>query len=165
MRQRSKKEGGNLVVDSHPVTIETFGFRVTPFAKAQLHDLAPDVIVCLYADGQTLSDRIKQILPVARCRRQVSWTGMSPFNAKWPRCMRSRREQSCTFWTQGNQVRKYCRISSKFPSCCIQTATDKPGSKSNRSRVTGTVRAGWDWPRRRDTRHSSPSNHRGPRLR
>ncbi|KSH37691.1 ATP-binding protein [Pseudomonas shirazica] len=54
-----KKEGGNLVVDSHPVTIETFGFRVTPFAKAQLHDLAPDVIVCLYADGQTLSDRIK----------------------------------------------------------------------------------------------------------
>ncbi|MDR7052901.1 adenylate kinase [Pseudomonas koreensis] len=54
-----KKDGGTLIIDSHPVTIETFGFRVTPFSKAQLHDLAPNVIVCLYADPRTLSDRIK----------------------------------------------------------------------------------------------------------
>jgi adenylate kinase len=59
MAARFKHKEGYLVIDSHAVTIESFGFRVTPFSKAMLHDLAPDVIVCLYADAQTLIDRIK----------------------------------------------------------------------------------------------------------
>lgn len=54
-----KESGGYLVIDSHPVTIETFGFRVTPFTKEMLQQLAPDVIVCLYADAETLTARIE----------------------------------------------------------------------------------------------------------
>lgn len=48
----------NLVVDSHPVTIEKYGFRVTPFSRDQLRRLAPDVIVCLYAEPDVIADRI-----------------------------------------------------------------------------------------------------------
>lgn len=47
-----------MVVDSHPVTIEKFGFRVTPFTKSQLYALAPDVIVCLYAKADSIIERI-----------------------------------------------------------------------------------------------------------
>lgn len=50
----------NLVIDSHPVTIEKFGFRVTPFTKDQIKQLAPDVIVCLYAKAEIISDRISE---------------------------------------------------------------------------------------------------------
>lgn len=50
----------NLVIDSHPVTIEKFGFRVTPFAKNQLKQLAPDVVVCLYAKAEIIADRISK---------------------------------------------------------------------------------------------------------
>jgi len=49
-----------VVVDSHPVTIEEFGFRVTPFTKKQLGGLAPDVIVCLYASPETIIERISK---------------------------------------------------------------------------------------------------------
>jgi len=55
---RFRQTDGYLVIDSHPVTIESFGFRVTPFSKALLQNLAPDVIVCLYADATTLASRI-----------------------------------------------------------------------------------------------------------
>lgn len=48
----------NMVIDSHPVTIEKFGFRVTPFAKDQLKKLAPNIIVCLYANAEIIADRI-----------------------------------------------------------------------------------------------------------
>ncbi len=54
-----KKHDGFLVIDSHSVTIENFGFRVTPFSKDMLNRLAPDIIVCLYADALTLESRIK----------------------------------------------------------------------------------------------------------
>lgn len=54
----SSRGSQNLVIDSHPVTIEKFGFRVTPFAKNQIKQLAPDVIVCLYAAADIIADRI-----------------------------------------------------------------------------------------------------------
>lgn len=57
--RRLKQTDDYLVIDSHPVTIESFGFRVTPFTKEMLQQLAPDVIVCLYADADTLALRIK----------------------------------------------------------------------------------------------------------
>lgn len=50
----------NLVIDSHPVTIEKFGFRVTPFSKNQFKQLSPDVIVCLYAKAEIIADRISK---------------------------------------------------------------------------------------------------------
>jgi len=49
-----------MVIDSHPVTIEEFGFRVTPFTKKQLIQLMPDIIICLYARADVLCDRIKK---------------------------------------------------------------------------------------------------------
>lgn len=50
----------NLVIDSHPVTIEKYGFRVTPFEKDQLKLLAPNVIVCLYAKAEIIVNRISK---------------------------------------------------------------------------------------------------------
>lgn len=54
-----RQRDGFLVIDSHPVTIEKFGFRVTPFTREMLSRLSPDVITCLYADAATLEARIK----------------------------------------------------------------------------------------------------------
>lgn len=54
-----RQRDGFLVIDSHPVTIEEFGFRVTPFTREMLSRLCPDVITCLYADASTLEARIK----------------------------------------------------------------------------------------------------------
>jgi adenylate kinase len=59
LAHRFKNQNGFLVIDSHPVTIESFGFRVTPFTKEMLRQLAPDVITCLYADAHTLANRIQ----------------------------------------------------------------------------------------------------------
>ncbi len=55
----STREKQHIVVDSHPVTIENYGFRVTPFSKRQISQLAPDVIICLYASSEIIADRIK----------------------------------------------------------------------------------------------------------
>ena len=48
----------DVIVDSHPVTKESFGFRVTPFTSRKLLDFNPDAIVCLYADPDVLRQRI-----------------------------------------------------------------------------------------------------------
>lgn len=48
----------SIVIDSHAVTKEWYGFRVTPFSGSMLANLAPDVIVCLYASSQTIITRI-----------------------------------------------------------------------------------------------------------
>ncbi len=55
-QQRGKRP---ILIDSHPVTKETFGFRITPFSNAELRALAPDVILCLYLDGAQVAARIK----------------------------------------------------------------------------------------------------------
>jgi adenylate kinase len=48
----------DVIVDSHPVTKESFGFRVTPFTAEQIVALRPNAIVCLYASPDTLRTRI-----------------------------------------------------------------------------------------------------------
>lgn len=57
---KSQRKNKNIIIDSHPVTIEHFGFRITPFSKQQLIDLAPEVIVCLYADASVIARRIEK---------------------------------------------------------------------------------------------------------
>ena len=47
-----------IVIDSHAVTKESFGFRVTPFELADLRQLNPDVILCLYLDSKAIAERI-----------------------------------------------------------------------------------------------------------
>lgn len=54
-----RRVSGHLLVDSHPVTKEQFGFRVTPFSVAELNKLAFDRLVCLYAAPDVLATRIK----------------------------------------------------------------------------------------------------------
>lgn len=49
----------HVLVDSHPMSKEPYGFRITPFTPKQISLLAPDVIVCLYADPAEISRRIR----------------------------------------------------------------------------------------------------------
>jgi adenylate kinase len=55
-----RMSGRNLLIDSHPVTKEVYGFRVTPFKLARLLDLQVDRFICLYADPAVLAKRIQQ---------------------------------------------------------------------------------------------------------
>jgi adenylate kinase len=48
----------HVVIDSHPVTKEGFGFRVTPYALDDFAKLAPTQIWVLYADPETTMARI-----------------------------------------------------------------------------------------------------------
>lgn len=52
--------GKHLLIDSHPVTKEDYGFRVTPFKLQRLLDLKIDHFICLYADPEVLASRIDQ---------------------------------------------------------------------------------------------------------
>lgn len=47
-----------VVIDSHPVTKESFGFRITPYALDDFARLAPTQIWVLYADPETTVARI-----------------------------------------------------------------------------------------------------------
>jgi adenylate kinase len=64
----------DVVIDSHPVTAEVYGFRITAFSQQQLAALAPDVIICLYADPAILQHRIAQD---AQGRRSLTHTDIS----------------------------------------------------------------------------------------
>lgn len=50
--------GSHLLIDSHPVTKELYGFRVTPFSAERLRALDVDTFICLYAPPNVLADRI-----------------------------------------------------------------------------------------------------------
>lgn len=56
---RIRERGGHLLIDSHPVTKEDYGFRVTPFSTADLADLEIDRFLCLYASPDVLERRIR----------------------------------------------------------------------------------------------------------
>jgi adenylate kinase len=55
---REKRSTNHIVIDSHAVTKETFGFRVTPFSRNQLEALSPTLIICLYAEASVVINRI-----------------------------------------------------------------------------------------------------------
>lgn len=56
----AKRDSHDILIDSHPVTKESYGFRVTPLAAGQVNALAPDAIVCLYAAPEVLHERLRQ---------------------------------------------------------------------------------------------------------
>lgn len=58
-RCRAEKIYKNIIIDSHPVTKEDYGFRITGFKDDVLKKLSPDVVICLYADPQVISERIR----------------------------------------------------------------------------------------------------------
>lgn len=53
---RGKK---HIIIDSHPVTKEDYGFRCTPFSQKQIKAIRPDEIWTLYADPITTIERVK----------------------------------------------------------------------------------------------------------
>lgn len=52
------RQTSHLIVDTHAVTRESYGFRVTGFRADQVLALAPDLIVVLYASPSTTIARI-----------------------------------------------------------------------------------------------------------
>jgi len=53
------REDGPVVIDSHPVTSETWGLRALPYSTARLSAIGITHIICLIADGETLLGRIR----------------------------------------------------------------------------------------------------------
>jgi adenylate kinase len=49
----------HVLVDSHPVTKEAYGFRITPFSFEQFAQLRPDEIWTLYASPEETQRRIQ----------------------------------------------------------------------------------------------------------
>ena len=62
----------SILIDSHSVTKEDFGFRVAGVSTERIKALNPDAIVCLYAHGQAVIDRM---------RTQATGSLMSVFEA------------------------------------------------------------------------------------
>lgn len=57
---RGRRGDHHIIIDSHAVTKEVFGFRITPFSLAQFADLAPDEIWVLFAGPEQTRDRIRR---------------------------------------------------------------------------------------------------------
>lgn len=55
---KSSRTNHHVVIDSHPVTKEVFGYRITPFSLEQFAELAPDEIWVLYASPEETRRRI-----------------------------------------------------------------------------------------------------------
>lgn len=55
---RKNRQSHNVIIDSHPVTKENFGFRITPFSLDQFKTLSPDEIWVLHVDPQVAIQRI-----------------------------------------------------------------------------------------------------------
>ena len=49
-----------FLIDSHPVTKEAYGFRITGFDVETLRALSPDFVVCLYTSPEVMRERIKR---------------------------------------------------------------------------------------------------------
>lgn len=49
----------NVIVDSHPVTKEEWGYRITPFSLKQFADLSPNEIWVLFASPEETRRRIE----------------------------------------------------------------------------------------------------------
>ena len=48
----------NIVIDTHALTSEAFGFRLTPMSIEQISRLAPDIVVCVTASPAVVGKRI-----------------------------------------------------------------------------------------------------------
>ena len=57
-RIRTLRETSMVVVDSHALTFESFGFRAVPYSADQLRSIGYTWIICLYASPSVLRARI-----------------------------------------------------------------------------------------------------------
>lgn len=49
----------HIIIDSHAVTKESYGFRVTPFSMQILSDINPTLILVLYTESSVVRKRVK----------------------------------------------------------------------------------------------------------
>ncbi|UMT82247.1 ATP-binding protein [Paracidovorax citrulli] len=56
---RRERAHRSILIDSHPVTKEQYGFRVTGFDAPTIQRLSPDILVCLYAPAEVTRSRIQ----------------------------------------------------------------------------------------------------------
>lgn len=54
-----KRTKAHVIIDSHAVTKESYGFRVTPFSLSAIQRLGPDELWVLYAAANITTARIK----------------------------------------------------------------------------------------------------------
>jgi adenylate kinase len=54
----TRRTGTHIVIESHAMSREAYGFRATPFDAERLSHIAPDAIVCLYVDPEETCRRI-----------------------------------------------------------------------------------------------------------
>jgi adenylate kinase len=52
------KATGNVIIDTHAVTTEKTGFRITPMSIEQMRRLDPDIFVCLTAQPKMRRERV-----------------------------------------------------------------------------------------------------------
>ncbi len=57
-RANESRQRAPFLIDSHPVTKEDFGFRVTAFSIEMLRSLSPDIVFCLYTAPNVVMERI-----------------------------------------------------------------------------------------------------------
>lgn len=55
---KANKQEAHVIIDSHAVTKEGWGFRVTPFSAEMLANVSPDMIVTLFTPPETTISRI-----------------------------------------------------------------------------------------------------------
>lgn len=60
MHVRSARRKQHVIIDSHPVTKEQYGYRVTPFTFDELAMLNPTMIVTLVSDAESVMRRIQR---------------------------------------------------------------------------------------------------------
>jgi adenylate kinase len=58
--EECKTANKSLIIDSHAVTIESYGFRVIPYSVRQIFKYGFTRIVCLYASADILARRIQE---------------------------------------------------------------------------------------------------------
>ena len=66
---RLNRADQHIIIDSHPVIKEDYGFRVTAFSPEQLQDLNQDAIVCLYVAPTSPESASQQMQPVGHSYR------------------------------------------------------------------------------------------------
>jgi adenylate kinase len=57
---RRIRKASHVIIDSHAVTKEPFGYRVTPFSGTQLRALQPTMIAMIYAEAGEIAQRISR---------------------------------------------------------------------------------------------------------
>ena len=80
---RERRGSTHIMIDSHPVTKESFGFRVTPFNETRLDAIRPTLILTLYAAPEVVIGRLEKQSQAVRRRRLTKLGSTMSFKDRW----------------------------------------------------------------------------------